>query len=119
MTSWCHLYIKLTNCCDPAEGDWLKSEQLISNKCDNKGEKNGWVGWYHKLAEWDDIINNRLTMGRGRWLCYAANAERRQRESEETERRPGVRPLVILEYLILEMDDLGVILYFTFDFIDF
>ena len=46
------------------------------------------------MAEWDDIINNRLTMGRGRWLCYAANAERRQRESEETERRPGARPLV-------------------------
>ena len=46
------------------------------------------------MAEWDDIINNCLTMGRGRWLCYAANAERRQRESEETERRPGARPLV-------------------------
>ena len=33
-------------------------------------------------------------MGRGRWLCYAANVERRQRESEETERKPGARPLV-------------------------
>ena len=39
-------------------------------------------------------MNNRLTMGRGRWLCYAANAERRRREDEESERRPGVRPLV-------------------------
>ena len=46
------------------------------------------------MAEWDDIINNCLTMGRGRWLCYAANMERRQRESEDPERRPGVRPLV-------------------------
>ena len=39
-------------------------------------------------------MNNGLTMGRGRWLCYAANAERRMRESEEVERRPGARPLV-------------------------
>ena len=46
------------------------------------------------MAEWDDIINNHLTMGRGRWLCYAANVGRRQRDSEETERRPGARPLV-------------------------
>ena len=43
------------------------------------------------MAEWDDIINNCLTMGRGRWLTYAANAERRWREEEE--RRPGARPL--------------------------
>ena len=39
-------------------------------------------------------MNNPLTMGRDRWLCYAANAERRRRESEELERRPGARPLV-------------------------
>ena len=39
-------------------------------------------------------MNNCLTMGRGRWLCYAANAERRRRENEELERRPGLRPLV-------------------------
>ena len=43
------------------------------------------------MAEWEDIINNRLTMGRSRWLTYAANAERRRREDEE-ERRPGARP---------------------------
>ena len=43
------------------------------------------------MAEWEDIINNHLTMGRGRWLTYAANAERRWREEEE--RRPGARPL--------------------------
>ena len=42
------------------------------------------------MAEWEDIINNRLTMGRSRWLTYAANAERRRREDEE--RRPGARP---------------------------
>ena len=40
-------------------------------------------------------MNNHLIMGRGRWLCYAANAERRRREEEEAERRPGVRPLVV------------------------
>ena len=39
-------------------------------------------------------MNNCLTMGRGRWLCYAINAERRRIENEELERRPGVRPLV-------------------------
>ena len=46
------------------------------------------------MANWEDIMNNCLTMGRGRWLCYAANVERRMRESEEAERRPGARPLV-------------------------
>ena len=44
------------------------------------------------MANWDDIINNHLTMGRSRQLCYAANVERRRRESEEEERRPGTRP---------------------------
>ena len=39
-------------------------------------------------------MNNHLTWGRGRWLCYAANAERRRRESKELERRPEARPLV-------------------------
>ena len=39
-------------------------------------------------------MNNHLTMGRGRWLCCAVNAERRRIENEELERRPGVRPLV-------------------------
>ena len=33
-------------------------------------------------------------MGRDRWLCYAINAERRRIENEESEGRPGVRPLV-------------------------
>ena len=39
-------------------------------------------------------MDNQLTMGRSRWLCYAANAERRWRENEEAERRPGAGPLV-------------------------
>ena len=46
------------------------------------------------MANWEDIMDNHLTMGRSRWLCYAANAERRQRENEEAGRRPGERPLV-------------------------
>ena len=46
------------------------------------------------MANWEDIMNNCITMGWGRWLCYTINAERRQIENEELERRPGVRPLV-------------------------
>ena len=46
------------------------------------------------MANWEDILSNCLTMGRSGWLCYAANAERKRRESEEVERRPGTRPLV-------------------------
>ena len=46
------------------------------------------------MANWEDIMNTCLTMGRGRWLCYAANAERRMGESEEVKRRPGARLLV-------------------------
>ena len=46
------------------------------------------------MANWDDIINNRLTMGRVRQLCYAMNAARRRRENGEQERRPGVMPLL-------------------------
>ena len=44
------------------------------------------------MANWDDIINNRLTMGRSRLLCYAVNVERRRRENGEEERRPGLIP---------------------------
>ena len=44
------------------------------------------------MENWDDIVNNRLTMGRSRWLCYGINEERRRRENEELEGRPGVRP---------------------------
>ena len=46
------------------------------------------------MANWEDIMSNQLTMGRSRWLCYTANAQRRQREDKEGERRPGPRPLV-------------------------
>ena len=45
------------------------------------------------MANWDNIMNNRLTMGRARQLCYAQNAERRRREEEE-EGRPGAIPLI-------------------------
>ena len=41
------------------------------------------------MANWEDIINNRLTRGRARWVTYATNARRRE---EEEERRPGARP---------------------------
>ena len=43
------------------------------------------------MANWDAIINNRVTMGRLRSLCMALNDARRRREAEE-ERRPGVSP---------------------------
>ena len=33
------------------------------------------------MANWGDIMNNCLTMGRGRWLCYAINVERRRIEN--------------------------------------
>ena len=46
------------------------------------------------MASWEDIMSNHLTMERGTWLTYATNAERRWRENEEEERRPGARPLV-------------------------
>ena len=46
------------------------------------------------MASCDDIINNRLTMGRSRQLYYTMNAERRRRENGEEERRPGVIPLL-------------------------
>ena len=42
------------------------------------------------MAAWDDIINNRLTMGRSRLLMYAMNAERRRENGEE--RRLGLIP---------------------------
>ena len=45
------------------------------------------------MANWEDIINNRLTMGRSRWLYYGLNEERRRQEQEEREGRPGVRPV--------------------------
>ena len=45
------------------------------------------------MADWDDIINNWLMMGRTRMLTCAMNAERRRRERENgEERRPGLMP---------------------------
>ena len=62
-------YINPTTCCDPVDGDQpLKHTEYF------KDYKKGIV-----MANWDNIINNRLTMGRSRQLCYAVNAERRRR----------------------------------------
>ena len=57
-----------------------------------------------KMADWDDIMNNRLTMGKSRPLIYALNAARRRRENGEEERRlglippagRGIRPVVVV-----------------------
>ena len=42
------------------------------------------------MADWEDIINNRLMRGRARWITYVANVRRREGVEE---RRPGTRPL--------------------------
>ena len=44
------------------------------------------------MAGWDNVINNRLTMGRSRPLIYALNAAQRRRENGEEERRLGLIP---------------------------
>ena len=46
------------------------------------------------MANWEDVINNRITMGRARPLFLAVNALRRRREEGEQERRPGVIPFL-------------------------
>ena len=46
------------------------------------------------MANWDDIMNNRLTMGQVRQLCYMMNTARRRRENGEEERRSEVMPLL-------------------------
>ena len=46
------------------------------------------------MANWDSVINNRVTMGRVRSLCLAMNTLRRRREEGEEERRPGVIPFL-------------------------
>ena len=45
------------------------------------------------MANWDDIINNRITMGRARHMCYVLNVVRR-REEEMEERRVGTNPFI-------------------------
>ena len=42
------------------------------------------------MADWDNIINNRITMGHAKSLCYAFNAARRRRKEGIEEWRPGV-----------------------------
>ena len=46
------------------------------------------------MANWDDIINNKITMGRARHLCYALNVARRRRAEGIDEWRPGVNPFI-------------------------
>ena len=46
------------------------------------------------MANWDVIVNNRVTMGRLRSLCLALHDVRRRREAGEEERRPGVIPFL-------------------------
>ena len=47
-----------------------------------------------RMADWDDIVNNRITMGHVRLLCYALNEVRRRREEGIEEWRPGVNPFL-------------------------
>ena len=75
------MYINLTAGCDITKENCLESKQLQVRDKHNIKERT--------MTSWEDIMNNCLTMGRGRWLCYAANAERRKREIEEMERRTG------------------------------
>ena len=81
---WWHHISNPTACWDPAEGDRPAS----------RIDRDRIQFYILKMANWDDIINNWLTMGRSRQLCYAMNAERRRRENGEEERRPGVMPLL-------------------------
>ena len=46
------------------------------------------------MANWDSVINNRVTTGRSRLLFLAINAPRRRREEGEEERRLGVIPIL-------------------------
>ena len=46
------------------------------------------------MANWDAVVNNRMSMGRSRSLCLALNAVKRRREAKEEERRPAVNPFL-------------------------
>ena len=46
------------------------------------------------MANWEDVINVRIIMGRVRPLFIAVNALRRRREEGQEERRPGVIPFL-------------------------
>ena len=55
------------------------------------------------MADWDNIINNRLTMGRSRPLVYALNTAQGRRENGEEKRLGlippagrGIRPVVVV-----------------------
>ena len=42
------------------------------------------------MADWNDVVNDRVVMRRGRPLFYAVNILRRRREEGVMERGPGV-----------------------------
>ena len=44
------------------------------------------------MANWEDVIKDRIIMGRVRPLFLTVNVLRRRREEGEEERRPGVIP---------------------------
>ena len=46
------------------------------------------------MADWEDIVNNRIMMGHARSLCYVLNAARRRGEEGIEEWRPGVNPFL-------------------------
>ena len=46
------------------------------------------------MANWDDVVNDRVVMGRARHLFYVVNVLRRRREEGVMERTPGVIPFL-------------------------
>ena len=44
------------------------------------------------MANWEDIVDDRIMMGRARPLFHAVNELRRRREEGVMERRPGIIP---------------------------
>ena len=46
------------------------------------------------MADWNDVVNDRVVMGRARPLFYTVNMLRRRREEGVMEKRPGVIPFL-------------------------
>ena len=76
-----HHISNLVICCDPTVGDQPARYQL--------DKYSTWKKKKERMADWDDIINNRITMGCAKLLCHALNAARRRREEGIEEWRPG------------------------------
>ena len=68
------------------------TQQWVTNQQDISIEyvENTWKK--REMADWDDIVNNRITIGYARVLCFALNAAKRRREEGIEEWRPGVNP---------------------------